>query len=141
MLLVCLLMTLAMTTHLYIVTYVIRSLLPCKDPSVVTPSHSISFASLHLKHLVKVSYLFFFFYAEFSEFQMQSPGHVKNRVKHRITGDHADSLENGPSNYQSFGSLEPSWTPSSASPPTSMAHYFPPILTFFYLLFFKDSIF
>lgn len=53
MFLVFLAMTLAMTTPLYIVTCVIRSLFPCRDPSVATHSHFTSFASLHLNQMVK----------------------------------------------------------------------------------------
>ena len=37
-----------------------------------------------------------FFNAEFCDFQMQSPGHLKNGVNHRITGDIAGSLDEWP---------------------------------------------
>ena len=35
----------------------------------------------------------FFFNAEFSDFQMHSPGHLNNEVNHKITRDIAGSLE------------------------------------------------
>ena len=83
---------------------------------------------------------FFFFNAEFSDLQMQSPEHLKNGVKHRITGESTDSLEDGALRVTIRpGTLEPPWAPSSPAPPTASWPLLT-ILTFSFYLFFKDSI-
>lgn len=72
-----------------------QSLLSLKDPPVATPFYFILFASFCLKYLVKASCLFFF-NAEFSDFQVQRPGHLKNGVNHRTAGDVVGGLDEWP---------------------------------------------